>query len=153
VIQMDVPAARVVELTSTSHTASFVLLSGEQVLKSNAMTIHVRRSVRVPGDHWLVWRAHKKVVLGGLTSRVDPQIPHAPAAGYGTITIQATIAEDGQVINVKPMNGNLAFLPDVTAAVNEWRYEPTYVDNRQVETQAEIEVDFHPVATLRASKR
>jgi hypothetical protein len=152
VIQMDVPAARVVELTSTSHTASFVLLSGEQVLKSNAMTIHVRRSVRVPGDHWLVWRAHKKVVLGGLTSRVDPQIPHAPAS-YGTITIQATIAEDGQVINVKPMNGNLAFLSTVTAAVNEWRYEPTYVDNRQVETQAEIEVDFHPVATLRASKR
>jgi hypothetical protein len=152
VIQMDVPAARIVELTSTSHTASFVLLSGEQVLKSNAMTIHVRRSVRVPGDHWLVWRAHKKVVLGGLTSRIDPQTPHAPAA-YGTITIQATIAEDGQVINVKPMNGNLAFLPNVTAAVNEWRYEPTYVDNRQVETQAEIEVDFHPVATLRASKR
>jgi hypothetical protein len=151
VIQMDVPAAREVELTSTSHSASFVLLSGEQVLKSNAITIHIRRSVRVPGDHWLLWRSHKRVVLGGLTSRVDPQIPHAPNSG--TITIQATIAEDGQVINVKSLSGNLAFLSNVTAAVNEWRYEPTYVDNKPVETQAQIELDFHPVTTLRASQR
>jgi hypothetical protein len=149
---MDVPAARVVELTSTSHTKSFVLLPGEQILKSNAMTIHVRRLVRVPGDHWLLWRGRKKVVVGGLTSRVDPQIPHAPTS-YGTITVQATIAEDGQVISLTSVNGNLAFLSNVSAAVNEWRYEPTYVDNRQVETQAQIEVDFHPVATLRASKR
>jgi PilZ domain/Gram-negative bacterial TonB protein C-terminal len=151
VIQMDVPAARVVELTSTSHSASYVLLSGEQVLKSNAMTIHVRRSVRVPGDHWLLWRSHKRVVLGGLTSRVDPQIPRAPSSG--TITVQATIAEDGQVINVKSLNGNLAFLSNVTTALNEWRYEPTYVDNKPVETQAQIELDFHPVTTLRASQR
>jgi hypothetical protein len=152
VIQMDVPAARVVELTSTSHSASYVLLSGEQVLKSNALTIHVRRSVRVPGDHWLMWRSHKRVVLGGLTSRVDPQIPRAPTSS-GTITVQATIAEDGQVINVKLLNGNLAFLSNVTSAVNEWRYEPTYVDNKPVETQAQIELDFHLATTLRASQR
>jgi hypothetical protein len=151
VIQMDVPAARVVELTSTSHSASYVLLSGEQVLKSNAVTIHIRRSVRVPGDHWLLWRSHKRVVLGGLTSRVDPQIPRAPSSG--TITVQATIAEDGQVISVKLLNGNLAFLSNVTSAVNEWRYEPTYVDNKPVETQAQIELDFHLATTLRASQR
>jgi hypothetical protein len=126
-------------------------LSGEQVLKSNALTIHVRRSVRVPGDHWLLWRSHKRVVLGGLTSRVDPQIPRGPNSG--TITVQATIAEDGRVISVKPLNGNLAFLSNVTTAVNEWRYEPTYVDNKPVETQAQIELDFHPVTTLRASQR
>ena len=152
VIQMDVPAARVVELTSTSHTASFVPLPGEQVLKSSAITLHIRRSVRVSGDHWLLWRSHKKVVVGGLTSRVDPQIPHSPA-GSGTITVQATIAEDGQVIDLKPVNGNSAFLSDVAVAVNEWRYEPTYVDNKPAETQAQIEIDFHPPTTLRASKR
>ena len=68
-------------------------------------------------------------------------------------TVQATIAEDGQVIDLKPVNGNSAFLSDVAVAVNEWRYEPTYVDNKPAETQAQIEIDFHPPTTLRASKR
>jgi hypothetical protein len=149
IIRMDVPKARVMELTPKSRTASFVVLPGERVLKSASVTMHIQRSVWVPGDHWL-WHAHKKVALGELTSRVDPQISHLPTTS-GTITVQATIDKDGRVSNLKPLNGSFAFLPSVARAIREWRYEPTYLDNKPVETQAQIEVDFRP-PTTRASR-
>jgi hypothetical protein len=140
VIHMDVPEARVMELTPpSSRTACFVVLPGERELKSASVTMHIQRSVWVHGDHWL-WHSHKKVALGELTSRVDPQIP----ATSGSITVQATIDKDGRVSNLKPLNGSFAFLPSVARAVREWRYQPTYLDNTPVETQALVEVDFHP---------
>jgi hypothetical protein len=143
VIHMDVPEARVMELTpSSSRTASFVVLPGERVFKSASVTMHIQRSVWVHGDHWL-WHSHKKVALGELTSRVDPQISHF-ATTSGTITVQATIDKDGRVSNLKPLNGSFALLPSVARAIREWRYEPTYLDNKPVETQALVEVDFHP---------
>ena len=150
VIDMDVPEASVVELTPPrGRTASFVILPGERVLKSASVTMHIQRSVWVHGDRWL-WHTRKKVALGELTSRIDPQISHLPTTS-GTITVQATIDKDGFVTNLKPLNGSFAFLPSVARAIREWRYEPTYLDNQPVETQAQIEVNFHPPAT-RASR-
>jgi hypothetical protein len=149
VIHMDVPEARVMELTPKSRTASFVVLPGERVLKSASVTIHIQRSVWVPGDRWL-WHSHKRVALGELTSRVDPQISHLPTTS-GTITVQATIDKDGRIRNLRPLNGSFVFLPSVARAIHEWRYEPTYLDNKPIETQAQIEVDFHLPAT-RASR-
>jgi hypothetical protein len=143
VIHMDVPEVRVMELTPpSSRTASFVVLPGERVLRSASVTMHIQRSVWVHGDHWL-WHSHKKVALGELTSRVDPQSSHFPTTS-GTITVQVTIGKDGRVSNLKPLNGSFALLPSVARAIREWRYEPTYLDNKPVETQALVEVDFHP---------
>jgi hypothetical protein len=153
-IQMDAPPT-VVEVTAPrSFTAAYVNLPGERVLRSASFTIHVQRSVRVPGERvpgerW-VWRGHKKVSVGELTSRVDPQIPQTPAP-YGSITVQATIDKGGYVTNLHPLYGSFAFLPNVSRAIREWRYEPTYVDNKAVETQAKIEIEFHP-PSARGSK-
>jgi outer membrane biosynthesis protein TonB len=97
-----------------------------------------------------LWRGHKKVVLGELASRVDPQASPL-SVPYGSITVLATIDREGYVSNVKPLYGSLAFLPNVAAAVRDWRYQPTYLDNKPVDTQAQIEIDFHPPAT-RASR-
>jgi Gram-negative bacterial TonB protein C-terminal len=149
VINMDAPEARLTELTTKSRTAAFVLLPGERVLNSPSVTMHIRRSVWVHGDHW-PWHSHQKLALGKLTSRVNPQVsPLSPTSG--TITVQATIDKDGRVQDLKHLNGSFAFFPSVAIAVREWHYDPTYVDNKPVETQAQIEVDFHPPAT-RASR-
>jgi hypothetical protein len=159
VIQMDVPEARVIEVTpprslTGNLTASFVNLPGERVLRSGSITMHIERSVRIPGDRipgerWL-WRGHKKVVLGELASRVDPQVSQLPAP-YGSIAVLATIDKEGYITNVKPLYGSLAYLPNVAAAIRNWRYQPTYLENKPVETEAQIEIDFHPPAA-RASK-
>ncbi len=142
VVQMDAGSGAVTEITPPRGLgSSFVNLPGERVLDSPTVTMHVQRSVLVSADHW-VWRTHKKVTIGELTSRIDPQVSHLPVTS-GSITVQATIDKDGRVSDLKPLNGSFAFLPSVSKAIREWRYEPTYLDNKPVETQAQIELDFH----------
>jgi len=160
VIQMDVADARVIEVTPPRNltgnlTASYVNLPGERVLRSGSLTMHIARSVRIPGnripgERW-IWRGHKKVVLGELESRVDPQVSQLPVP-YGSITVLATIDKDGYVSDVKPLYGSLAFLPNVAGALRNWRYQTTYLDNKPAETQAQIEIDFRPPPTTRASR-
>ena len=154
-IQMDAPQAPVVEVTPPrSLAASFVDLPGERVLRSGSMTMHIQRSVRiprerVPGERW-IRRGHMKVSVGELTSRVDPQVSQLPVP-YGSITVQATIDKGGYVTNLQPLYGSYTLLPNVARAIREWRYEPTYVDNKPAESQAKIEIDIHP-PSARASK-
>jgi Gram-negative bacterial TonB protein C-terminal len=107
--------------------------------------MHIQRSVRVPADRWIILREHKRLILGRLTSRVDPQMSHLPP-GSGSLTVEASIDKDGRITEVKPLNGASSFLPGVTRAVRQWRYERTYIDNKPVETRAQIELDFHPQA-------
>jgi hypothetical protein len=154
VIQMDVPEARVIEIKpprslTGSFTSSLVSLPGERVIRSASVTMHIQRSVRVPreripGERWLR-RGHEKVAVGELSSRVDPQVPQT-ASSNGSIAIEASIDKDGYVTEVKPLYGSLALLPNVARAIQEWRYQPTYLNDKPVETQAKIEVDFHPAA-------
>jgi hypothetical protein len=136
------PGPRIVELTPYSYN-TFINLPGERVIQSPTMTMHIQRSVWVRGGRWFS-RGRKKVVLGQLSSRLDPQIPRA--ARYGTIIVQATIDKEGRITSVRPLYGSSAFLLNVSKAIREWRYEPTYVDNKAVETQAKIEVDFHSLS-------
>jgi len=141
VVHMDVAENRVMEITPPRGiTSSFMTLPGERILEVSGMTMHIRRAVRVPADRW-IWHSKKQLVLGELSSRVDPQGAHGP--GYGSITVQAVIDKDGHVSELKPLNGSSAFLPSVTRAVREWQYEPTYLDGKPVETRAEIEINFH----------
>jgi PilZ domain/Gram-negative bacterial TonB protein C-terminal len=145
VVHMDPTENRVTEITPPrSLTSSFVQLPGERVLDSPALTMHIQRLVRVPGDHW-IWRSHKQLVLGELASRVDPQVPNLPTS-YGTLTVEATVDKDGRISHLKPLNGSFVFLPSASLAIRQWRYQPTYLDGKAVETQALIELDFHPPA-------
>lgn len=153
---MDVPKPRTVDVTpprsltgTLTASASYVDLPGERVIHSAAFTIHIERSVkipreRIPGERWL-FRGRKKVVVGELASRVDPQIQQA-SVPYGSITVEATIDKDGYVSDVQPLYGSYGLLPNVFRAIRDWRYTPTYVDNKRVETQAKIEIDFRPVS-------
>ena len=129
----------IVELP-VSGSNSFVSLPGERVIDSPSVTMHVQRSV------WLraglrFWRRRKKVEVGQLSAHVDPQTPRAQR--FGSITVQATIDKQGRITGINPLYGSLAFLPTVSRALSAWRYQPTYIDNKPVETVAKIEVDFH----------
>ena len=136
---------RVTELPAPEF-ASFINLPGEHLVQSPAVTMHIRRAVWVRGHHWF-WRGHKKVAVGRLAFCVDP-FPRS--ARNGTLTVEAIIDKDGRVTRLRPLYGSLAFLPSVSSAVHEWRYEPTYLDSKPVETMARIEVDFHsPARTYR----
>ena len=141
VVQMDVnPGPAMAISPPRGIGSSYVTIPGERVIDSAGMTVHLRRAVRVPAEHW-IWRNKKQVALGELATRIDPQPSHQPASG--SITVQATIDKEGRVTDLKPLNGSFSFLPGVARAVREWRYEPTFLDGKPVETRADIEIDFH----------
>jgi Gram-negative bacterial TonB protein C-terminal len=153
IIQMDTPARQVMEihLQRGSH-ASFFNLPGERILESPLATMHIQRSVRMPAAH-SVWpfNRSKKVVIGGLISRVDPQVAQAQIGSDDFIRVTATVDENGRVESVKPTRGRASLVPAVLKAVQEWRYQPTLIDGKPVETKCDVLIEFH--ASSRYSAR
>ncbi len=126
------------------------------MIRAAAGTVHIRRMVRVPGEHipgqrWL-WKGKFDVTLGDVVSRIDPGVVQS-AGATGSLTVQATIDKDGYVTDLKPLYGNFAMLPAVSRTVRNWRYDPTYLDNKRVETTAQVEFDLSPVAATNRSTR
>ena len=139
----------VIDVRPESHHTSFLALPGERILDSPAVSMRIQRSVLVPGDHKL-WPFHhsKKVALGQLVSHIDPQVSQLPSDGSSVVTVRASVDQDGHVKSVQPLTGSAALVPSVVTAVHDWRYQPTLVDGKPVETQADIQVEFHKQAAV-----
>ncbi|MGC1607785.1 MAG: energy transducer TonB, partial [Candidatus Acidiferrum sp.] len=85
----------------------------------------------------------RKVIVGQLISRVDPQPAQFPPVPGSSVRVQATISEDGRIGNVRPLLGQPNLLPAVVQAIREWRFQPTLVDNKPVKTQCYVVIQFH----------
>jgi hypothetical protein len=147
----DLPEGRVTEITPPkSHKESFVNLPGERVFESPSMTMHIQRLVLVPGRHkWLPWPwkgNSKGVVLGELISRVDPETSHLRSESGSGVSVRAIVDRDGHIENVVPVSGSTMLVPSVVWAVGQWRYQPTFLDDKPVKTETYILVEFHPAA-------
>jgi hypothetical protein len=154
VIHMDPPRNQVLEVRLPSpRQASFLPLPGERLLETPSVTMRIQRSVLMPATRggWFASR-NRKVVVGELISRVDPQTVQIPTVSASSVRVKATIAPDGHIENVKQILGPPNLIPAVTKALHEWRYQPTLVDNKPVETQCYVVFQFHS-PTYRAAKR
>jgi PilZ domain/Gram-negative bacterial TonB protein C-terminal len=153
VIRMDPPRNQTLEVHLPSgHQALFLHFPGERVIELPTMTMHIRRSVLMPasGGGWFANR-NKKVVVGELTSRVDPQAAQIPSGSATSVRVKATVTKDGHIENIKLIRGSANLAPAVAKAFREWRYQPTLVDNKPVETQCYVVFQFH-APQYRASK-
>jgi len=154
VIQMDAPAHQVLEIhLPPGYYAPFFNLPGERVLETSSATMHIQRSVRMPARH-AAWpfNRKKKVVIGGLISRVDPQAAQVQLIPGDSVRVRAVVAKDGRVESVAPVYGPPNLARAVAVAVRQWRYQPTLLDGKQVETQCSVAVQFHAPATRTARK-
>jgi hypothetical protein len=148
VIQMDAPQSSILEVRSPTGFRSSVLeLPSERVLESPSVTMRIQRSILLPPTRlWWPFNRNKKVVVGELLSRVDPQVPHVQIGSGSSVRVKATVARDGHVERVQPVNGPATLVPSVVRAIREWRYQPTLADDKPVETECYIEVQFHAPA-------
>jgi Gram-negative bacterial TonB protein C-terminal/PilZ domain len=154
IINMDPSRNQTLEVHLPSgHQASFLNLPGERVIESPTVTMHIQRSVLMPasGGGWFANR-NKKVVVGELISRVDPQAAQIPTSPATSMRVKATVTKDGHIENVKLILGPPNLAPAVAKALREWRYQPTLVDNKPVETQCYVILQFHG-RQYRAAKR
>ena len=154
VIQMDPARNQIFEIHLPSgHRAFFLSLPGERVLESPSITVRIQRSVLLPASHagW-PFNRNKKVVVGELISRVDPQATQIPTSPANSVRVKASVAKDGHIEDVNQILGPASLFPAVAKALREWRYQPTLVDDKPVETQCYVVFQFHTLS-YRASKR
>jgi hypothetical protein len=92
--------------------------------------------------------AHQPARLqaGELVSYVWPRYPR-PGDRYGsteTVKVRAIIGQLGQVLDVKLVSGSISLLPATMSAIRRWRYKPTLLNQRPVQTQQDVTIEFRP---------
>jgi hypothetical protein len=90
--------------------------------------------------------AHQPARLqaGELVSYVEPRFPR-PGHRYGwteTVKIRATIGQLGQVMDIRLVSGPISLLPAAMNAIRLWRYKPTLVNERPVQAQQDVTIEF-----------
>ena len=89
-------------------------------------------------------RISQGVSQGLLVKKVAPVYPQkALAMGIqGEVQLLATINSEGNVTNVKLLNGDAMLSRAAMDAVKQWKYKPFYLDDKPLEIQTEITVNF-----------
>jgi outer membrane biosynthesis protein TonB len=127
---------------------------GEEVIAhSPSLEIRSRRLAFVPGAAPSGHHKPRKerLEVGILISRVTPQLPAAALGASGsrngeeTVAVRATISGDGHIVNVDPLSGPNTLMPRVMGAVREWRYDPSSLNGKPIETQVDLTLKFHPL--------
>jgi hypothetical protein len=87
-----------------------------------------------------------RLQAGELVSFVWPRYsrPGDRHARPETVKVRTTIGELGQVLDVKRVSGSFALLPAAISAIRLWRYKPTLVNQRPVQAQQDVTIEFRP---------
>ena len=89
-------------------------------------------------------RISQGVTRGLLIKRVQPRYPQAALASHaeGSVQLEATISQDGSVVNPRVLSGDPLLAGAALEAVRKWRYKPYSLDGNPVEIQTQITVNF-----------
>lgn len=119
----------------------YVNLPAEAISASSAIAISVQRALQIQPS---ASGRPERVVIGILKSHSDPFYPVEARKQRieGSVKLRARVGRTGQIIGVTPVSGPDLLASAATAAVREWRYEPTFIDGDPVETQADITIVF-----------
>ena len=84
------------------------------------------------------------VMAGNLLDKTLPQYPviARTARMQGTVVLQATIAKDGTIQNLRVINGLPMLQQAAIDAVRSWRYKPYLLNGEPVEVETTINVEF-----------
>jgi protein TonB len=79
-----------------------------------------------------------------LVRQIDPTYPEKalPSGLEGTVVLQAWVAKDGSVRDVKLVRGPFVFAQAAFEAVKNWRYQPYQVNGEVVEMQTMVTLNF-----------
>jgi TonB family protein len=89
-------------------------------------------------------RISSGVAQGLIIHQVKPRYPQRAIQDHiqGTVVLQAVIAKDGSVQNIRAVSGNATLVPAAMDAVRQWHYKPYQLNGQPVETDTEINVKF-----------
>ena len=140
-------SAILVDVPAQGSQPIMVSFPEKAIAATSSQAIASQLSVSVAPEPGLA-KAHKSARLeaGELLSFVWPRYIK-PGNRHGmaeTIRVRATIGQLGQVLDVKFLSGSASLLPATTEAISQWRYRPTLLDERPVQAQLDVTIEFRP---------
>lgn len=89
-------------------------------------------------------RLTSQITEGLLIRKVTPSYPKLAmiARQQGSVILEATIARDGSIENLRAVSGPPLLLGAAIDAVRQWRYRPYLLNNQPVEVETQITVNF-----------
>ena len=124
--------------TADAANGGFMItLPDTPISASSMVAISVRRFIPVPPD---AAARNRNLQLGAVA---NPALPVYPADAMtqnieGSVRLRATISADGNIQALDAESGPKTLMAASLTAVRNWRYNPTLLNGKPVETQAEI---------------
>jgi TonB family protein len=90
-------------------------------------------------------RVSQGVMDGLLIRRIDPSYPEEAKANHieGDVVLRATIDKNGDVADLKPVQGDAMLTDAATKAALQWKYRPYLLNGKPVEVETTITLRFH----------
>jgi protein TonB len=84
-------------------------------------------------------------MAGNLLEKTTPQYPAIAKAAriQGTVVLQATIAKNGSIQNLRVVSGPPMLQQAALDAVRSWRYKPYLLNGDPVEVETTVNVVFN----------
>jgi TonB family protein len=133
---------------AAGNVPRLIELPEEKVIDTAAVVIHSHQIVFVPAEPGPE-SSHKleKLRIGDRTTKLAPTYPpQAAQKGMGgTVHLRAIIGKDGNVQDVRPINGPIMLIPAAVEAIRQWQYRPTLLDQQPIEMQEDFTIEFRPL--------
>jgi TonB family protein len=133
---------------AAGNVPRLIELPEEKVIDTAAVVIHSHQIVFVPAEPGPE-SSHKleKLQIGDRTTKLAPTYPpQAAQKGMGgTVHLRATIGQDGNVQDVRPINGPIILIPAAVEAIRQWQYQPSLLDQQPIEMQEDFTIEFRPL--------
>jgi TonB family protein len=133
---------------AAGNVPRLIELPEEKVIDTAAVVIHSHQIVFVPAEPGPE-SSHKleKLQIGDRTTKLAPAYPpQAAQKGMGgTVHLRAVIGKDGNVQDVRPINGPILLIPAAVEAIRQWQYRPTLLDQQPIEMQEDFTIEFRPL--------
>lgn len=134
-------AASPAQVEAESVPAPSIVSSGSEASAISGL-MDMPESTPQPAAHTL--RISQGVSQGLLVKKVAPVYPQRALAMriQGAVELLATISKDGNVSEVKLLSGDTMLARAAMDAVKQWKYKPYYLDDKPLEIQTQITVNF-----------
>ena len=111
---------------------------------SGSVAIRSRGEVPVPPGAAKSAQEGRNLQIGQLTNLVEPVYPPDALQHRveGTVKLHAVIGVDGAIKSLEPRSGPELLIQAAMTAVREWKYNPTTLNGKPIETQEDVSFVF-----------
>jgi hypothetical protein len=111
---------------------------------SGSVAIRSRGAVPVPPGAAKSAQEGRSLQIGQLTNLVEPVYPPDALQHRieGTVKLHAVIGVDGAIKSLEPRSGPELLIQAAMIAVRDWKYNPTTLNGKPIETQEDVSFVF-----------